>query len=63
MYLVHFVELFLLESLEVGFVPNQGSLFTAAWNAYEASTKQRDIVNLLMELTLASRQKLRERQI
>lgn len=62
-YLLHFVELFLVESLGgFGTVPNQGILFSALWDASEVSAKRREIKNLILELSLASRRKSRQHQ-
>ncbi|KAG0579695.1 hypothetical protein KC19_4G117400 [Ceratodon purpureus] len=61
-YLLHFVELFLFELLDVGIVPNEDSPFTTSWAASEVSAKRRDISILIQELALASRRKFRECQ-
>ena len=61
-YLLHFIELFIRESLNVDFVPNQESLFTPLWGTSEVSAKRRDIEDLILELSLASRRKSRERE-
>lgn len=50
--MLHYVELFIFESADVRFVPNQPSLFTALWDASEVSAKRRVIEELIMELNL-----------
>jgi len=62
-YLLHFVELFLVESLGgFGSVPNQGNLFSALWDASEVSAKRRGVRNLILELSIASRRKSQRHQ-